>query len=56
MGIIGLILSVLSIVCVWMFDVEFIWKVTVTVFASIELLASVLRLGIAFGQFAKLEE
>ena len=31
-------------------------KVTVTVFASIELLASVLRLGIAFGQFAKLEE
>ena len=49
MGLIGLTLSIISIICVWLFDVEFIWQVTVTVFASLEILSAILRFGIMFG-------
>lgn len=54
MGLIGLTLSVISIICVWLFPVEFIWQVTITVFASIEILASTFRFGIMFGELANL--
>ena len=54
MGLIGLTLSIISIICVWLFPVESIWQITITVFASIEILASTLRFGIMFGEFANL--
>ena len=54
MGLIGLTLSIISIICVWLFPVEFIWQVTITMFASIAILASAFRFGIMFGEFAHL--
>lgn len=35
-----MILAILSIIAVWMFQVPLAWAVTITVFASIEIIAA----------------
>ena len=38
-----MILAILSIIAVWMFSVPYAWAVTITVFASLEILWSIVR-------------